>query len=155
MEVLESALKELQISYTPQNIEQFRQYMNGILEWNEKINLTAIKDKEEFLVKHFIDSLLCLNYREYKSANNIIDVGTGAGFPGVPLAILSPAKEFLLMDSLNKRLKVIEELAAQIELNNVKTLHARAEELARRKEQDDSNTWFSSSSSGTGMTSNP
>lgn len=134
MEVLESALKELQISYTPQNIEQFRQYMNGILEWNEKINLTAIKDKEEFLVKHFIDSLLCLNYREYKSANNIIDVGTGAGFPGVPLAILSPAKEFLLMDSLNKRLKVIEELAAQIELNNVKILHARAEELARRKE---------------------
>ena len=71
MEVLESALKELQIFYTPQNIEQFRQYMNGILEWNEKINLTAIKDKEEFLVKHFIDSLLCLNYREYKSAKDV------------------------------------------------------------------------------------
>ena len=90
-------------------------YMEGILEWNEKINLTAITDPEEFIEKHYADSLSLLPFPEFDEAKKIIDVGTGGGFPGVPLAIASKDKEFILMDSLAKRLKVIDELLNKIE----------------------------------------
>lgn len=133
MKQLEKALNELGIQYTENMISQFEGYRNGVIEWNEKVNLTAITDPQEFVVKHFIDSVLCVGFDEYKAAKKVIDVGTGAGFPGVPLAILSQDKEFTLMDSLNKRLKIIDELSAGIGLTNVQTVHARAEELARNK----------------------
>lgn len=133
MKQLEKALNELGIQYTENMISQFEGYRNGVIEWNEKVNLTAITDPQEFVVKHFIDSVLCVGFDEYKAAKKVIDVGTGAGFPGVPLAILSQDKEFTLMDSLNKRLKIIDELSAGIGLANVQTVHARAEELARNK----------------------
>ncbi len=133
MKQLEKALNELGIQYTENMISQFEGYRNGVIEWNEKVNLTAITDPQEFVVKHFIDSVLCVGFDEYKAAKKVIDVGTGAGFPGVPLAILSQDKEFTLMDSLNKRLKIIDELSAGIGLTNVHTVHARAEELARNK----------------------
>lgn len=134
LKLLTDALDELGASYTDKTLAQFNSYMEGVLSWNEKVNLTAITDREMFLVKHFVDSLLCLTYSEYTDAKRIIDVGTGAGFPGVPLAIVSPDKEFVLMDSLNKRLKIIDELTGEIGLSNVVTVHARAEELARNKE---------------------
>ena len=108
-------------------------YMEGILEANEYVNLTAITDPEEFEVKHIIDSLACVDFPEYQSAKKIIDVGTGAGFPGIPLAVNSPDKEFVLMDSLQKRLKIIDDLTGKIGIANVKTVHARAEELAKDK----------------------
>lgn len=133
MKQLEKALNELGIQYTENMISQFEGYRNGVIEWNEKVNLTAITDPQEFVVKHFIDSVLCVGFDEYKAAKKVIDVGTGAGFPGIPLAILSQDKEFTLMDSLNKRLKIIDELSAGIGLTNVQTVHARAEELARNK----------------------
>lgn len=133
MKVLKDALQALQIPYTSENLDQFERYMEGVLSWNEKVNLTAITDREMFLVKHFVDSLLCLVFDEYKQAGTVIDVGTGAGFPGVPLAIMSPEKNFVLMDSLNKRLKIIDQLTGEIGLANVTTIHARAEELARNK----------------------
>lgn len=133
MKQLEKALNELGIQYTENMISQFEGYRNGVIEWNEKVNLTAITDPQEFVIKHFIDSVLCVGFDEYKAAKKVIDVGTGAGFPGVPLAILSQDKEFTLMDSLNKRLKIIDELSAGIGLANVQTVHARAEELARNK----------------------
>ena len=82
--------------------------MKGILEWNQKINLTAVTDPQEFISKHFIDSILCSNLKAYRQSRSVIDVGTGAGFPGIPLSILSPEKEFILADSLAKRLKVID-----------------------------------------------
>lgn len=133
MKQLEKALNELGIQYTENMISQFEGYRNGVIEWNEKVNLTAITDPQEFVVKHFIDSVLCVGFDEYKAAKKVIDVGTGAGFPGIPLAILSDDKEFTLMDSLNKRLKIIDELSEGIGLTNVQTVHARAEELARNK----------------------
>ena len=103
------------------------------MEWNEKINLTAIKDRDEFIVKHLVDSILCVGFPEYQNSESVIDVGTGAGFPGVPLSIVSPDKEFLLADSLNKRLKVIDDLTGKLGIYNVETIHGRAEELARNK----------------------
>lgn len=133
MENLKHYLEKLNIPFTDDMIERFSAYMEGVLEWNEKINLTAITDKKEFVEKHFVDSVLCWNFNEYKNADTIIDVGTGAGFPGVPLAILSPDKDFILVDSLKKRLNVIDGLTAESGIENTVTVHGRAEELARNK----------------------
>lgn len=133
MEKLKNYLDKLNIVYTDEMIEMFASYMDGILDWNKKINLTAIKDKDEFIEKHFVDSVLCWNFKEYSNCDTIIDIGTGAGFPGVPLAILSPDKEFMLVDSLRKRLNVIDELTAECGIENTTTVHGRAEELARNK----------------------
>lgn len=133
MEELRKALEQLGIPVEEEIIKQYEAYMEGILQWNEKINLTAIKDRDEFVIKHFVDSLLCCNFPEYINGESVVDMGTGAGFPGVPLAIVSPEKEFVLADSLKKRLKVIDELTASMGIDNVVTVHGRAEELAKNK----------------------
>ena len=131
---LKEAISDLGLSCSEKQMRQFEEYMSGILKWNEKVNLTRITDRDESTIKHSIDSLVCCNYAEYTNAKMIIDVGTGAGFPGIPLAILSPEKDFVLMDSLNKRLKIIDELCEKVGISNVTTVHARAEELARNKQ---------------------
>lgn len=133
MKALTEAFEQLQIPLEKDTADKFVGYMDGILEWNEKINLTAIKDRDEFVVKHLVDSILCAGFPEYKNSKSIIDVGTGAGFPGIPLAIISPDKDFVLADSLNKRLKVINDLTDRLGIYNVETVHGRAEELARNK----------------------
>lgn len=133
MKKLIAALEQLNITYNEETIEKYRKYMDGIIEWNEKINLTSITDRDEFIVKHYIDSIMCVPCKEFQNAKKIIDVGTGGGFPGIPLAIAAPDKEFVLMDSLNKRIKIINMLCAEIGINNVTAIHARAEELARNK----------------------
>lgn len=134
MKILEDALKQLEIPYDEEMISKFRIYMDGILEWNEKINLTAITEHDDFIRKHLVDSVLCYSFEEYRNADTVIDVGTGGGFPGIPLAIVSPDKEFTLADSLNKRLKVIDAVAADADIRNKVTVHGRAEELAHKKE---------------------
>lgn len=133
MEQLRNAFDHMGISLDQKKEEQFHSYMKGVLSWNEKINLTAITDEADFIQKHFVDSVLCLSFDEYNTARRIIDVGTGAGFPGVPLAIVSPDKSFVLADSLNKRLRVIDVLAEEAGISNVTTVHGRAEELAKNK----------------------
>ncbi len=134
MNNLKDALKNMGLPYDEQTMEKFRLYMEGVLQWNEKVNLTRITDPDEFISKHFIDSILCCGFDEFKCADRIIDVGTGGGFPGVPLAIVSPDKEYVLMDALNKRLKIIDELCDKAEIRNVTTVHSRAEDLAVKKE---------------------
>lgn len=114
--------------------EKISIYCDKILEWNEKINLTAIKDREMFRVKHIEDSLSCIQLPEYDNAKKVADLGTGGGFPGIPLAIASPEKKFVLIDSLRKRLKIIDELCEELDIKNVMTVHARAEELGNDKE---------------------
>ena len=114
--------------------EKISIYCEKILEWNEKINLTAIKDREMFRVKHIEDSLSCIQLPEYANAKRVADLGTGAGFPGIPLAIASPEKNFVLIDSLRKRLKIIDELCEELDIKNVMTVHERAEELGNDKD---------------------
>lgn len=137
MENLKKMIENLHIECTEKMLQQFAVYMEGILEWNENINLTAITDRDEFIVKHYVDSLIAKDIEAMKYAETVIDVGTGGGFPGVPLAIIFPEKQFVLMDSLNKRLKVIDDLCAKAGITNVVTLHGRAEDLARMKEHRD------------------
>ncbi|MBE6031089.1 MAG: 16S rRNA (guanine(527)-N(7))-methyltransferase RsmG [Clostridiales bacterium] len=133
MERIRRALAELNTECTDRMLEQFQVYMDGVLEWNEKLNLTAITDRDEFIEKHFVDSLMAVDSDEVRKAESVIDVGTGAGFPGIPLAIVFPEKKFVLMDSLNKRLKVIDDLCERAGIMNVVTAHGRAEELSRNK----------------------
>ena len=109
-------------------------YLDLVLERNEHINLTAVRDRDEALVKHVLDSLAIVDLAEYKAADKIIDVGTGAGFPGALLAIVSPEKEFTLLDSTLKRLRVIDEFAQTLNISNLRTVHARAEEISRKPE---------------------
>lgn len=130
---LKKKLDIMGLSCYEEQIIMFEKYMEGILSWNEKVNLTAIIDRSEFIDKHFVDSLVAAEREELKNATSIIDVGTGAGFPGIPLAIIFPEKKFTLMDSLGKRLKIIEELCNDIGIRNVNLIHARAEDLANNK----------------------
>lgn len=134
MERLKAVLHAMGIACDETAEKQFITYMQGVLAWNEKVNMTAITDPNEFVTKHFIDSILCAEMKEVQSANSIIDIGTGGGFPGVPLAILYPEKKFTLVDSLKKRLKIIEELCAEADIHNVTVIHGRAEDLAKQKE---------------------
>ena len=108
--------------------------MEGILAWNEKVNLTNITDPAEFRIKHNADSLMCVDFPEFLDAETVIDVGTGGGFPGIPLAVYAPEKQFTLLDSLNKRLKIIDELAGELGIKNITLVHGRAEDAARAKE---------------------
>ena len=109
-------------------------YMEGILAWNEKVNLTNITDPAEFRIKHNADSLMCVDFPEFQEAESVIDVGTGGGFPGIPLAVYAPDKHFTLLDSLNKRLRIIDELAGELEINNITLVHGRAEDIAKKPE---------------------
>ncbi len=131
MNKLTDAFEKLNIPFDNEMIEKYHIYMEGIIAWNEKINLTAITDHDDFITKHFVDSVLCYHFDEYINAESVIDVGTGAGFPGIPLAILSEDKQFVLADSLNKRLRVINDVAEQGGIDNIETVHGRAEELAK------------------------
>lgn len=128
---LEEKLKLIDINISEIEIENFKIYMKLLLEWNKKINLTAITNEDDIILKHFVDSL---TIKKYISENEkIIDIGTGAGFPGIPLAIMNKNNEITLMDSLNKRIVFLNDVIDKLKLTNVKAIHSRAEELARNK----------------------
>lgn len=114
-----------------EQLEQFFEYMELLIEWNEKMNLTAITEPEEIILKHFIDSITILN--EIPNNSKIVDVGTGAGFPGIPLSIMNPTLKITLVDSLNKRLIFLQEVVNKLQLKNVEIIHARAEEFGQNK----------------------
>lgn len=124
--------KKIDINISEIQVEKFNEYMQLLLEWNKKINLTAITDESEIILKHFIDSLTVLKY--VKDNNKIIDVGTGAGFPGIPLAIMNLNIDISLLDSLNKRINFLNEVSNKLELKNIKTIHGRAEDFGKNKE---------------------
>ena len=107
--------------------------MNLLLEWNEKINLTAIIEPREIILKHFVDSLTIAKY--IKDDEKLIDVGTGAGFPGIPLSIVKENTDIVLLDSLNKRINFLEEVKENLKLENITTIHGRAEEFGKNKNE--------------------
>lgn len=117
------------IELTEEKLTKLAAYKDLVLEWNEKINLTAITSEEEFAVKHILDSLSLLTVCDFNGAR-VIDVGTGGGFPGIPLAICSSG-EFVLIDSLNKRVRFLNEAIRALGLDNVTAIHIRAEDAGR------------------------
>ncbi len=129
MEALKKYFDRLNIPCDKTQYSQFKEYMDLLLCMNRSINLTAIKERDEFILKHYVDSSIIYNLAEYGAAENILDLGTGGGFPGIPLAILSPEKKFMLADSLSKRLKIVLEISKKIGLCNIEVVHGRAEDL--------------------------
>lgn len=128
-------LKELGVEIDSKQLEQFNQYYETLVEWNEFMNLTGITEYDEVLLKHFVDSLV-LDPNKLITSDKIklIDVGTGAGFPGLPIKIAFPNVDVVLLDSLNKRIKFLDEVINKLGLENIKTIHSRAEDGGRNKE---------------------
>lgn len=130
--LLSKELEELSINITDAQTKQFYTYMNLLIEWNNKINLTAIVDEKEIINKHFTDSLTISKYISEK--DKVMDIGTGAGFPGIPLKIINENINMDLVDSLNKRIIFLNEVINTLELKGINAIHSRAEDLARMKE---------------------
>ena len=123
---------KLGINLSEIQLKQFYNYMNLLIEWNKKVNLTAITEPDEIILKHFVDSLTISKY--ISDGTKVVDVGTGAGFPGIPLKIVRQDVDITLLNSLQKRINFLDEVINELDLEKITTIHSRVEDLAKIKE---------------------
>lgn len=133
-EILEKGIQDLGIEVTDKMLESFKTYREILVDWNQKMNLTGIEDEKEVYIKHFLDSLSAVKNGYIKDGMSIIDVGTGAGFPGMPLRICLENLKVTLLDSLNKRINFLEEVSNNIGVDDIEFIHGRAEDFAKNDE---------------------
>ena len=133
MEKLINYCREIGVAVDDTAVKRLENYMKLVIEWNEKINLTSITERDEFIVKHFCDSLSLLGYVEFPQGASVIDIGTGAGFPAIPLKIARPDLKVTMLDSLNKRLVFIHDVVLPAIELEAEIIHGRAEELSKAK----------------------
>lgn len=127
-------LEKNEINLSEKALEKFENYRNLIVEWNQKINLTAITEEDEVNIKHFLDCLLLVKTGLFNDEKTVIDVGTGAGFPAIPLKIYNENLKITMMDSLNKRIKFLNLVIEDLGFGKIEAIHGRAEELGRKPE---------------------
>jgi len=132
--LLKDGALEYNIELSENQIQQFRRYKELLIEWNEKMNLTAIEDEYDIVIKHFIDSISCFSTKLIEKGLKLIDIGTGAGFPGIPIKIAAPEMEVVLLDSLNKRVNFLNAVINELNLKGITAIHGRAEDIAHKKE---------------------
>lgn len=132
-DILNTACNDVGLNFDNDKYNKFMKYMQLIKEWNTKINLTAIVDDEAIVKKHFIDCIKIFKFNTIIKSKSIIDVGTGAGFPGIPISIFMEETEVLLLDSLNKRVNFLNEVISELNLKNISAVHGRAEDAAQNK----------------------
>lgn len=130
-ELLRTGAEAIGVSLNEKQIEQFIKYYEILVEWNSFMNLTGITEYEEVVQKHFVDSLALCKSVNVERAESLIDIGTGAGFPGIPLKIAYPHLQVTLLDSLQKRIKFLNEVISQLGLDKIETIHGRAEDFAK------------------------
>ena len=128
-EIIENDLKYINLEITDESKENLYKYMNNLIEWNQKINLTAIKNEEEIILKHFVDSIYIKNMVK----GRVLDIGSGAGFPGIPLRLVNNNINLVSIDSVNKKINFQKDTAEKLSLNNIEIIHTRAENLAQNK----------------------
>lgn len=129
---IKEKIQELGLSVDERQAEQFDLYYQILIQWNSFMNLTAITDFEEVVRKHFVDSLSIIQVINPKDVDNLIDIGTGAGFPGIPLKIMYPHLKVTLLDSLKKRIDFLQEVVGQLKLEGIEAIHGRAEDYAKK-----------------------
>ena len=129
--MLKDRLEALDIILDQEQINQFDEYYEILVEWNKVMNLTGITEYQEVVEKHFLDSLSIVKVMDMDQAERVIDIGTGAGFPGIPLKIAFPKLDIVLLDSLNKRIRFLDHVIEELGLEGIRTIHGRAEDFAR------------------------
>lgn len=132
--VLIQGCLELGIQLTDTQVNQFETYYELLVEWNKVMNLTGITEYDEVMQKHFVDSLSIVKAADLRQCKKVLDMGTGAGFPGIPIKIVYPHLEVVLLDSLNKRIKFLNEVIGKLGLSGITAIHGRAEDYAKQKE---------------------
>jgi 16S rRNA (guanine527-N7)-methyltransferase len=131
----------LGMTITPKQLAAFECYQQQLMEWNARMNLTAIRDEEGIRVKHFLDSLSCLQAMGENPPKRLIDVGTGGGFPGIPLKILMPGMQLTLVESVGKKVQFCQHVVDTLKLENVLVVQSRAEEVGQSKEHREQYDW--------------
>ena len=131
---MKEKLNKINVQIEETQLEKFYNYMNLLIEWNEKINLTAITEPKEIILKHFVDCITIVKHIPKEA--QIVDVGTGAGFPGIPLNIMDDSSNYTLVDSLNKRINFLNEIINTLDLENINAIHSRIEDFAKNNKED-------------------
>ena len=126
IDILRQGIEDFGIEASDKMLADFQKYKEILVEWNQKMNLTGIEDEKEVFIKHFLDSISAVSKGYIKNGMSLIDVGTGAGFPGMPLRISLPDLKVTLLDSLNKRINFLQEVANQIDIDDIEFIHGRA-----------------------------
>ena len=131
IDILRQGIEDFGIEASDKMLADFQKYKEILVEWNQKMNLTGIEDEKEVFIKHFLDSVSAVTKGYIKNGMSLIDVGTGAGFPGMPLRICLPELKVTLLDSLNKRINFLQEVANQLDIDDIEFIHGRAEDFGK------------------------